>query len=57
METLYALAGMFPNIEHAGNNKLDTSPSALPEAVDRHPPKLEGKSLLISPTISIQLFI
>ncbi|KAG8654563.1 hypothetical protein MANES_05G147800v8 [Manihot esculenta] len=41
VETLYALAGMFPNIEHAGNNKLDTSPSALPEAVDRHPPKLE----------------
>ncbi|KAF2324691.1 hypothetical protein GH714_016307 [Hevea brasiliensis] len=35
-ETLYALAGMFPNIEPDGNNKLDTSPSALPEAGERY---------------------
>lgn len=62
METLYALAGMFPNIEADRSNNLDgvsseASPSALQEASERLEPKLEGKPFLISSTLSIKLFI
>ncbi|XP_048226976.1 uncharacterized protein LOC8274655 isoform X2 [Ricinus communis] len=44
VETLYALAGMFPDNELDTKTKLDSasldaSPSALPEASENHPPK------------------
>ncbi|XP_050233164.1 uncharacterized protein LOC126681652 isoform X2 [Mercurialis annua] len=46
VETLYALAGMFPDNERDRKTKFDTSssdasPSALPEACEKHPPQLE----------------
>lgn len=47
VETLYALAGMFPNDVASDKSKLDseyleTDPSALPEPKETHTPVLEG---------------
>ncbi|XP_043809347.1 uncharacterized protein LOC110606018 isoform X2 [Manihot esculenta] len=51
VETLYALAGMFPNIEADRSNNLDgvsseASPSALQEASERLEPKLEASATI-----------
>lgn len=50
METLYALAGMFPNNDASEKSKLDTEsmeakPSAMPVSKESPMPTLEGPSL------------
>lgn len=50
VETLYALAGLFPNNDANDNSKLDTesldaNPSALPESKETPTPAFEGDPL------------